>query len=86
MRDTGAILLDISSSGAIDQRIRSVVESAGDQLVDLHVWRVGPGHFAAVASIVSRVSQRGPAFYHAALRRLKGLSHITVEVHTQPSV
>ena len=84
MRDTGAILLDISSSGAIDARIRSAVESAGDKLIDLHVWRVGPGHFAAVASIVSRVSQRGPAFYHAALRRLNGLSHITVEVHTQP--
>jgi cation diffusion facilitator family transporter len=84
MRDTGAILLDISSSGAIDERIRSAVESAGDKLIDLHVWRVGPGHFAAVASIVSRVSQRGPAFYHDALRRLNGLSHITVEVHTQP--
>ncbi len=85
MRDTGAILLDISSSGAIEERIRSAVESAGDRLIDLHVWRVGPGHFAAVASIVSRVSQRGPAFYHDALRRLNGLSHITVEVHTQPT-
>jgi cation diffusion facilitator family transporter len=82
MRDTGAILLDISSSGTIDERIRSAVESAGDKLIDLHVWRVGPGHFAAVASIVSRVSHRGPAFYHEALRRLNGLSHITVEVHT----
>ena len=84
MRDTGAILLDISSSGAIEERIRSAVESAGDKLIDLHVWRIGPGHFAAVASVVSRASQRGPAFYHDALRRLNGLSHITVEVHTQP--
>jgi cation diffusion facilitator family transporter len=83
IRDTGAILLDISSSDALDQRIRSTVETAGDKLIDLHVWRVGPGHFAAVASIVSKVSQRGPAYYHQRLRQLKGLSHITVEVHTQ---
>ncbi len=86
MRDTGAILLDISSSSSIEGRIRSAVESAGDKLVDLHVWRIGPGHFAAVASVVSRASERGPAFYHDALRRLSGLSHITIEVHTQPQV
>jgi hypothetical protein len=26
-------------------------------------------------------AQRSPGFYHAALKRLKGLSHITVEVN-----
>jgi hypothetical protein len=49
--------------------------------VDLHVWRLGPGHFGAVISLVSQVARHGPAFYHALLNRINGLSHITVEVH-----
>lgn len=84
MRDTGAILLDICPTDTIENKVRQAVEIAGDQLLDLHVWRLGPGHFGAVVSVVSKVAQRGPAFYHHVLRRFKGLSHITVEVHTQP--
>jgi Co/Zn/Cd efflux system component len=53
-------------------------------LVDLHIWRLGPGHFGAIVSVVSRTPHCGPAFYHAALQRFKGLSHITVEVLTSP--
>jgi cation diffusion facilitator family transporter len=83
IRDTGAILLDVSSSDAIDSHIRGAVETAGDRLIDLHVWRVGPGHFAAIASVVSTRPERGPAFYHQVLSGFKGLSHVTVEVHTQ---
>ncbi len=81
IRDTGANLMDISADGTMAGKVRAVVETAGDKLVDLHVWRLGPGHFAAVVSVVTRESTRGPDFYHGALRRLKGLSHITVEVH-----
>lgn len=82
MRDAGAILLDICPSDTIEKKIRTAIDAAGDQLLDLHVWRLGPGHFGAVASVVSRVAQRGPAFYHDAMRRFEGLSHLTVEVHT----
>jgi cation diffusion facilitator family transporter len=84
IRDTGAILLDICPTNTIEKKVRMAVEAAGDQLIDLHVWRLGPGHFGAVVSVVSKVMQRGPAFYHDALRRFQGLSHITVEVHTAP--
>ena len=84
IRDTGAILLDICPSDTIEKKIRAAIDTAGDQLLDLHVWRLGPGHFGAVVSVVSRAAQRGPAFYHAVLRRFKGLSHITVEVHNLP--
>jgi cation diffusion facilitator family transporter len=84
IRDTGSILLDVNSSGNMDSRIRGVVEASGDRLIDLHVWRVGPGHFAAVVAIVSASPERGTAYYHGLLRRFNGLSHITVEVHAQP--
>jgi cation diffusion facilitator family transporter len=82
IRDTGAILVDLSPSDTLTNKVRTAVETAGDTLVDLHIWRLGPGHFGAVLSVVSRVAQRGPAFYHEILGRLTGLSHITVEVHT----
>jgi cation diffusion facilitator family transporter len=84
MRDTGAILLDVSPGEAIEKRIQMAVEKAGDELVDLHVWRLGPGHFGAVVSLITNVAQRTPAFYHAILRGFKGLSHITVEVNPRP--
>jgi len=81
IRDTGAILVDISPGESLSNKVRTAVESAGDTLVDLHVWRLGPGHFGAVISLVSQAARRGPAFYHALLNRINGLSHITVEVH-----
>jgi cation diffusion facilitator family transporter len=82
IRDTGAILVDLSPGETLANKVRATVEAAGDTLVDLHVWRLGPGHFGAVISVVSQVAQRGPAFYHALLKRFQGLSHITVEIHT----
>jgi cation diffusion facilitator family transporter len=84
VRDTGAILLDMSPSASIENKVRAAVETAGDQLIDLHIWRLGPGHFGTIVSVVSSMPQRGPAFYHAVLQRFKGLSHITVEVHKPP--
>jgi len=84
IRDTGAILLDICPSDTIEKKIRAAIDAAGDKLLDLHVWRLGPGHFSAVVSVVTPVAQRGPNFYHDAFRRFKGLSHITVEVHPEP--
>ena len=85
VRDTGAILLDMNPNDAMSNKVRAAVEGAGDQLLDLHVWRLGPGHFGVIVSVVSRVPGRGAAFYHSALQRVKGLSHITVEVHNRAS-
>ncbi|MEA2202649.1 MAG: hypothetical protein QOI89_3309 [Solirubrobacteraceae bacterium] len=50
---------------------------------DFHLWRVGPGHNAAVLSIVSDDPQP-PATYKAKLEGLPGLSHVTVEVQPCP--
>lgn len=82
VRDTGAILMDLNPDDTMTGRVRAAVETAGDQVVDLHVWRLGPGHLGAVVAVVTNVRLRGPDFYHAILRRIKGLSHITVEVQT----
>ncbi|WP_137132042.1 CDF family Co(II)/Ni(II) efflux transporter DmeF [Rhizobium sp. FY34] len=80
LRDTGRVLLDVSPrGGAVAKDIRDRVESDADQITDLHVWQVGPGHHAAILSIAAREPQQ-PAAYKAKLRDVGGLSHVTVEV------
>ncbi|RZF27946.1 cation transporter [Paraburkholderia sp. UYCP14C] len=81
MRDTGGILLDMSQDRRMADNVRHAIEDNGDKVLDLHVWRLGPGHMSAVISVATNEAQRGPSFYHAALRRFKGLSHVTVEVN-----
>ncbi|MDR5645349.1 CDF family Co(II)/Ni(II) efflux transporter DmeF [Burkholderia cenocepacia] len=81
MRDTGAILLDMNPDRRMTENVRHVVEDNGDEVLDLHVWRLGPGHMSAVVSVSTAEPRRGPGFYHAALKRFKGLSHVTVEVN-----
>jgi cation diffusion facilitator family transporter len=81
LRDTGGILLDMSPDPAMAAKLRRTIESDGDQLVDLHLWRLGPGHLGAVVSVVT-TKPRDAAFYRAALARFQGLSHVTVEVQS----
>lgn len=82
-RGTGAILLDINPDRRMAESVRQAIEDRGDKVVDLHVWRVGPGLMSAVVSVGTSESQRDARFYHVVLERNKGLSHLTVEV--QPS-
>jgi cation diffusion facilitator family transporter len=80
MKDTGAVLLDVEPDPHLSSAVRERIESiAGDQLADLHVWRVGPGKFAAILSIVSQ-EPRTPAFYKERLGDIAHLAHVTVEV------
>jgi len=80
MRDTGAILLDINPDRRMADNVRQVIEAAGDKVVDLHVWRLGPGHMSAILSVATDESNHDSRFYHSTLKRFKGLSHVTVEV------
>jgi cation diffusion facilitator family transporter len=79
IRDTGGILLDMSPDPALAKRLSETIESDGDRLTDLHLWRLGPGHLGVVVSVVTR-KPRDAAFYRTALSRFKTLSHVTVEV------
>lgn len=86
MRDTGAILLGINPDRRMAENVRQVIEDAGDKVIDLHVWRLGPGHMSAVVSVATNESHRDFRFYHAVLKRFKGLSHVTVEVQPAQAV
>ena len=73
-------LLDAPAEGPqIRQEIEDILAATGDTLKDLHVWQVGPGHFAAIISVASATPQ--PAqHYKALLLPVHELSHVTVEV------
>jgi len=79
VRDTGGVLLDMNPDRGLAERMRAMVETDGDQLTDLHLWRLGPGHLGAILSVATRWP-RGPEYYQSLLRRFRSLSHVTVEV------
>jgi cation diffusion facilitator family transporter len=83
IRSAGAVLLDVAPDPGLSQKIAARLEQGGDQISDLHLWRIGPGHLAAVISLVSD-HPNAPAFYKEQLAGLQGLSHVTVEVERCP--
>jgi cation diffusion facilitator family transporter len=79
IRDTGAVLLDMNPDRNMAENLRRTIESDGDRVADLHLWRLGPGHLGAVLSVVTP-SERCEADYRAKLVRFRSLSHLTIEV------
>ena len=79
IRDAGSVLLDIRPDAELVRSVRECLERGSDRVADLHLWRVGPGHNAVVATIVSHEPQ-APNFYKGRLANFPGLSHVTIEV------
>lgn len=80
IRDAGGVLLDYVPQGEdLPEEIRSAVETGSDQVADLHIWQLGPGHHGAIVSIKSADPQE-PAVYRARLAHIHDLSHLTIEV------
>jgi cation diffusion facilitator family transporter len=82
IRDTGGVLLDMNPDRAMAERMRAMIETDGDRLTDLHLWRLGPGHLGAILSVATK-QERGPDYYQSLLGRFRVLSHVTVEVQRQ---
>ncbi|MHB8873242.1 MAG: CDF family Co(II)/Ni(II) efflux transporter DmeF [Myxococcaceae bacterium] len=80
LRDTSAVLLDGELQEERRREIQGALEADEDNRVaDLHVWRVGPRHLAAIVSVVT-ARPRPPAHYKALLARHPDLVHLTIEV------
>jgi cation diffusion facilitator family transporter len=83
LRQSGAVLIDSVPDRALVERIREELEVDGDAISDLHLWRVGPGHYAAVISLVTHDPKR-PEAYKEKLASMPKLSHVTIEVQRCP--
>jgi cation diffusion facilitator family transporter len=82
LKQTSPILLDSSIPEDYRQKIQLEIESQSIDLVsDLHVWEVGPSHYAAIISIVSN-NPKNPIEYKYILNKFKKLSHITIEINS----
>jgi Co/Zn/Cd efflux system component len=79
IRDTGGVLLDMNPDKAMAEELQRAIESDGDRLADLHLWRLGPGHLGAIVSIMT-AKPRDAEFYRSRLSRFRMLSHVTIEV------
>ncbi len=90
MKETSPVLLDESIALKHKTAIKDIIESDADnRIADLHVWRVGPDHFAVILTVVSHQPKQ-PDYYKALLmqslnlkpsKSVFRLAHITVEVH-----
>ncbi|ABC22498.1 CDF family Co(II)/Ni(II) efflux transporter DmeF [Rhodospirillum rubrum] len=82
MMRSGAVLLDHSADKGLEDEVRMAIEGDGtaiNRVADLHLWQVGPGHWAAIVSVVSDIVQP-IAHYRALLAEVHELSHVTIEV------
>ena len=81
LKNTSAILLDEQGADHKQEAIRSAIEAeAGNRVVDLHVWTLGPNITAASITIVSTVP-RPPAYYKSLLSENVRVEHLTIEVN-----
>lgn len=79
MRKAGMALVDINPSPELTAEVRRRLSDEGERVIDLHLWRLGPGHHAVIA-VIAAAHPRPVATYRARLAGLAGLSHVTVEV------
>lgn len=81
LRDSGSVLLDyLPDHEDLPAEVRAAIESEHDEIVDLHVWQLGPGHHGAIIALKS-TRPEPVAAYRARLRHIDELSHMTVEIH-----
>ncbi len=81
LSDTSRTLLDSGVDQSTVAEISSAIEADSDNKVaDLHVWRLGTHHIAAIISIVTH-EPKDPDYYKKLLHRFKELAHISVEIH-----
>ena len=81
MRDAGSVLLDATTTTAKDVEVREAIEADGDaHVTDLHVWRVGPGSYGVIVSLVA-ANPLAPEDYKRRIAMHTEYVHVTVEAH-----
>jgi len=81
VHQAGEVLLDRQAPSEVREAIRVAIESdCEDRLVDLHVWSIAPGRYAAIIVVITS-DPRPPDEYKALLPPVVDLAHVNVEVH-----
>lgn len=80
LRDTAAVLVDADAGDERYKEVRGALEDGDAAVGDLHIWRIGPGNYAVLASLIAGDPLR-PADYAARLAVHPEYVHVTIEVH-----
>lgn len=81
LNQTSPILLDASIDKEYQLTIKETIEKDADNRIsDIHVWKVGANHYAAIISLVTHFP-KATEHYKNLLNDYKLLTHITIEVN-----
>lgn len=80
LRDTAAVLVDADAGTERYSEVREALEDGDTAVGDLHIWRIGPGKYAVIASVIA-ADPVSPQQYAARLAVHAEYVHVTVEVH-----
>lgn len=81
LKQTSPILLDASINEEYQQAIKETIEKDADNKIsDIHIWKVGANHYAAIISLVTHYPS-STEHYKKLLCDFHELSHITIEVN-----
>lgn len=84
--DTTHTLLDMNPDIDMTRKLRARLEKDGSTtLLDLHIWRLGPGHLGAIVSVLTAVP-RNNEYFHRKIRAFKAISHLTIEIKQKKKV
>ena len=86
LRQSGDVLLDRQAPDPLLRRVEKQIESlqCRAEVVDLHVWSIGPNVYSAAITVVAN-SESDLASFKSELRELTEIVHSTIEVHQRPS-
>ena len=80
IKETSPVLLDSSIEKEYKNTLKTTIEKDSDNRIsDMHIWKIGPDHYAAIISIVTHYP-KSPDHYKKLLDDIQKLSHITVEI------
>ncbi len=85
MGATSRVLLDHQAPQDVLEDLRTALGSSSIELVDLHVWEIGPGYKAAILGVETAGDIEVEDIKRLVPERL-GIAHLTVELHRSKSV
>lgn len=80
IKETGGHLLDHQAPQDMRQKVRDALSHEDNiQILDLHIWAIAPGVYAAIIALKSKNPQK-PEHYKSLIPANLGIQHITIEV------
>ncbi|MDN4503547.1 CDF family Co(II)/Ni(II) efflux transporter DmeF [Alteromonadaceae bacterium BrNp21-10] len=84
IKESGDVLLDKTvHSGAIDKIVDDFNNANNTSIEDIHFWKLGTSHNAAILSVVSAKPLAVDDYKQLLLNHLPHLSHVTIEVNVR---